>query len=192
MNAKLTAKETALMTALAEGYFSFWDQGLVEGSGSWTEVMTGEIAGSTKYAVSATLRGVATVIASLGRKGLLITSTNEDGAWTDLTAEGEAWVNEFNDKVTEEEARIGRVILEQAAAAEVVLDTEAFKITHRNEDGTEWDTCTFADGSFTERRRKQVSGAWRTDFWGTTTEGERVSILSRDAKAAREAGTFTI
>lgn len=96
MTAQLTAKETALMTAIAEDHFSFFDQGLVHGSGIWTECMTDEIVGSSVYKVSETRRGVASVINSLGKKGLLITDTNEDGAWTDLSPEGEAWVNAHN------------------------------------------------------------------------------------------------
>jgi len=201
MNAKLTAKETALMTAIAANHFSFFDQGLVDGSGIWTECMTDEIAGHKVYKVSDSQRGVATVIASLGRKGLLLTDTNEDGAWTELTAAGEAWITEHNgqsDREVQEAAVAERmapkvVNPEAKHPGETTEANETFAVSEwADEDETEWVSTAFADGSSTLRRRRQVSGAWRTDFWGTTADGKKVSILSRDAKAAREAGTFTI
>jgi len=190
MNAKLTAKETALLTAVAEGHFSFFDEGLVDGSGIWTTCMTEEIAGSTKYAVSASERGVATVINSLGRKGYLLTTTNEDGTWTEITATGEAWIAEFNGETGEE-------VLEEAIAERITKTAEEAPVddaqVHEYTEGdAEWIVTTFADNSNTLRRRRQVNGAWRTDFWGTTADGKKVSILSRDAKAARAAGKFTI
>lgn len=55
----------------------------------------------------------------------------------------------------------------------------------------EYIETTFPDGSLTLRRRRKVSGAWRTDFWGVDAAGKRYFILSRDAKAARTAGAFT-
>lgn len=175
---KLTAKETTLMTAIAKGDLSFFDSGVEVGSGSWTECMTEELAGT---AVSDSKRGAATVIASLGRKGFLITDDggdSEDGPWTELTEAGSEWCKAYYSE---------GAFAEEEAAEEVVL----FKISHANEDGVEWEQCSFPDGSYTRRRRRQVSGAWRTDFWGTTASGKRVAILSRDAKAAREAGTFS-
>lgn len=143
MNAKLTAKETALMTAIADGFFSFFDQGLVHGSGIWTNTMTEEVAGSTRYDVSGTRRGVATVIASLGRKGLLITEDqgDEDGAWTDLSPAGEAWVTAFNTVDNDTTAAVlvaARTEEAPAAAApaafakgDIVLDKDGERFTVR-------------------------------------------------------------
>ncbi|XNL98387.1 hypothetical protein SEA_BUMBLE_76 [Arthrobacter phage Bumble] len=93
-NVKLTAKETALMAAIADRQFSFFDDGISEGSGIWADCLTGEIVGSAAYPVSETRRGVASVLNSLCRKGLLISEDDEestDGAWTYLTAAGVAW-----------------------------------------------------------------------------------------------------
>ena len=93
-NLNLTAKETALMSAIADRKFSFFDDGISEGSGIWADCLTGEIVGSTDYPVSETRRGVASVLNSLCRKGLLISEDDEestDGAWTYLTAAGVAW-----------------------------------------------------------------------------------------------------
>lgn len=188
MNAKLTAKETALLTMIATGQFTWFDDGLTEGSGIWTTCLTEEAEGSE---VSATQRGVATVVASLGRKGFLETNQTGDGegAWTALTEAGAAWCNEH-------EAKVGRTILEQVTIAQEeeaeAAPAETTTTEWTTEDGTEWIHTSFADLSAVTRRRRQVSGAWRTDFWGITADQKKVSILSRDAKAAREAGTFTI
>lgn len=197
MNAKLTAKETALLTAIAERHFSYFDQGLVANdSGIWTECMTAEVAG-TRYNVSDTQRGVATVIASLGRKGFLVTlaANEEDGAWTMLTEAGQAWVEAYNGESEE-------AILDQAIAERMTPATEeapaddttvlSALVNEYKEGDTEWTEVTFADASRTVRRRRQVSGAWRTDFWGITAEGKKVSTTSKAAKAAREAGSFSI
>lgn len=202
MNAKLTAKETALLTAIAEGKVSFFDMGLVAGSNCWSDVLTDELTGI----VSDSARGVARVAGSLCKKGLLESDllSDEDGASFYITEAGEAWfaenfpkeeapVEEAAAEVTEEEAHIGRVILEQAAAAEEVAPAAAEVTEHTDTDGAEWILTTFADGSYTLRRRRQVSGAWRTDFWGQAAGTEkRVSTTSKAAKAALEAGRFTI
>jgi hypothetical protein len=190
MNTKLTAKETALMTAIAERHFSFFDQGIVAGSGIWTEDMTAELMGS-KYEVSKTQRGAASVINSLARKGLLITvpAQDEDEAWTELTEAGQAWCEE---NFPAEEETVEEAPVAEEAPAEVALETETFKIVEFKDEDAEWIETTFADGSKTLRRRRQVSGAWRTDFWGITAEGKRVATSSKAAKEAREAGTFTI
>lgn len=191
MNAKLTTKETTLMTAIADNFFSFFDGGLVaHDSGIWTECMTEEIMGTSRYDVSNTQRGVASVINSLGRKGLLVTTDRGDGAWTELTEAGQAWVEAHNGETAEEVQEVASAAKHPGETTEV---TETFAVAEwAEEDETEWIVTTFADNSNTLRRRRKVNGAWRTDFWGTTADGKKVSILSRDAKAAREAGKFTI
>lgn len=124
MNAKLTAKETALMTAIAENYFSFFDGGLVaHDSGIWTDTMTGEIVSTTQYDISTSQRGAASVVNSLGRKGLLTTSTNEDGAWTELTEAGQAWVEAHN--ATTEEAPATEAPAIQLSGEMVEVPSEA-------------------------------------------------------------------
>lgn len=97
MNIKLTAKETALMTAIGAHYFSFFDDGIVAGSGIWSNVMTDEMAGHKEYLVSATPKGVAGVASSLIKKQLLTTSgsTNPEGAWFELTELGADIANEL-------------------------------------------------------------------------------------------------
>lgn len=124
-NVKLTAKETFLMTAIAERKFSFFDEGLVEGSGIWADCLTGEIVGSTEYPVSETRRGVASVLNSLCRKGLLISEDDDestDGAWTYLTAAGQAWCEAHNAEAAE---FVAELVAENAARqnAEIVEET---------------------------------------------------------------------
>lgn len=125
MNAKLTAKETALMTAIAENFFSFFDGGLVaHDSGIWTDSMTAEIVSTSRYDVSKTQRGAASVINSLGRKGLLTTGTSEDGAWTELTEAGEKWITDHN---WPDEAEAAPAAAEEAPAAKPAKKAKATK-----------------------------------------------------------------
>lgn len=217
---KLTAKETALMTQIAKGQFSYFDEGLVAGSGIWSDALTHE-AGA---AVSSSARGAATVMSSLCRKGLLhsdqgayLSESTEDGAWVELTEAGQAWIEEFNGETQAEATE--RILAERAAAKEeLVFDTTQAEVIYEEIDGVvtidkdpvaegtipgsiirefvdgadEWIVETFADNSQVTRRRRQVSGAWRTDFWGYTAEGKKVPTTSKAAKAAREAGKFSI
>lgn len=190
MNAKLTAKETALLTAIAENKVDFFEDGLVEGSNGWSDVLTDQLVGI----VAETAKGVSAVAKSLHRKGLLESDFNtEDGESYFITAAGEAWFAENFPKAEE------ALVVEQAgpsADPEVENHIGYDVSTWQEEDhdllAIEWIETTFADGSKTLRPRKQVNGAWRTDFWGFTAEGKKVSTTSKAAKAAREAGTFTI
>ena len=130
MTAQLTAKETAFMTAVAERFFSFFDEGLTEGSGIWVNTATEEIAGNERYQVSTSARGAATVINSLSRKGFFTQSTDaEDGAWIGLTNEGVAWCEEHNANPQATEA---------APAAEDNGSDLAKGDKVRTEDGKEW------------------------------------------------------
>lgn len=136
MTAQLTAKETALMSAIAERHFSFFDEGLTVGSGIWVNTATDEVAGNAQYPVSATSRGVASVINSVSRKGLLEQSTNEEeGAWIALTEEGVAWCEEHN--ANPEANRAAAATAAEAEPAEAAPElAKGDKV--RTEDGKEW------------------------------------------------------
>src|ERR1043166_7727360 len=95
---KLTAKETALLTAIGAKYFSFFDDGIVAGGGIWVNALTEEIAGNSTYPVSDTVRGAATVATSLARKGYAVISGDvrvgdDDGRWFELTELGAETAN---------------------------------------------------------------------------------------------------
>jgi len=250
---KLTAKQTALMTAIGEKYFSFFDDGIVEGGGIWSDALTGEIAGSTKYDVSDTPKGAARVMVSLEKRGLLAISGDEsegdDGVWVELTAEGAKVANElaetakFEAEVAEieDEDLVGQIQTEGSKAVGAWLDDtiEAFQqaaaeadeaiqaivehsdveveeagsidaegnsltvtTTHSTDtytvrewtdgDDVEWTETDFADGSRTIKRRKKVSGSWRTDYWGAEFKGDAERYTTaKFAKMARAYGSFS-
>jgi hypothetical protein len=59
-------------------------------------------------------------------------------------------------------------------------------------EGTEWTETTFNDGSRTLKRRKKVSGSWRTDYWGAEFAGDKERYTtSKFAKMARAYGAFS-
>lgn len=90
---KLSPRQSALMAAIGNREFSFFDEGIVADSGIWHSCMTGEIAGEGS-AVATTAKGVANVIAALGRKGLLeIGDLDEGDVWVSLTASGASLAN---------------------------------------------------------------------------------------------------
>lgn len=82
--ASLTKLGRELMRRIGAGQFSFFDGGITEGSGIWSEVLGGEFADTCKNAGG--------VIGRLVKQDLLTRSeTGEaDGAWVDLTALGAA------------------------------------------------------------------------------------------------------
>lgn len=132
MTAQLTAKETALMSAVAERFFSFFDEGLTEGSGIWVNTATEEIAGNQTYPVSPSARGVASVINSVSRKGYFTQSTDpEDGAWIALTEQGVAWCEEHNANPA---ATAAAPVAEEAQEASELAKGDKV----RTEDGKEW------------------------------------------------------
>lgn len=98
------------------------------------------------------------------------------------------------------DAKAAEEVVETPAEEAVTIDTNPVaegtipgSIIREFVDGAdEWIVETFQDNSQVTRRRRQVSGAWRTDFWGYTAEGKKVPTTSKAAKAAREAGRFTI
>lgn len=209
-NIKLTAKQTALLTAIGRNEFTFFDDGIAAGSGIWSDVLTGE-AGPE---VAANSKGVARVAGSLVKKGLLASSEQEEGTWFELTEAGAELANELaatqidltpvveaeEAPVQEElEIELDDLIGETVAEDELDVteenrfeDDQPFVAKEEDEDGTQWTRTTFGDGSYTLKRRRQVSGAWRTDYWGCEAGSSKETFcLSRDAKAALAAGSFT-
>ena len=90
---KLTDRQAALMAAIGNQRFSFFDGGIVADEGIWHAQLTDEAAGPDSD-IATTPHGVANVIAALGRKGLLNSSgeqgDGDDGVWVSLTASGAA------------------------------------------------------------------------------------------------------
>lgn len=87
----LTAKGQALMTQVGTRGFSFFDEGIVAGSGAWGEVMAGE-AGPD---VSSTSKGVAGVLSGTNKAGLWNVTPGDkefgdDSDWWALTELGAA------------------------------------------------------------------------------------------------------
>ncbi|MDQ5840909.1 MAG: hypothetical protein M3537_07165, partial [Chloroflexota bacterium] len=258
---KLTPSQTALMTQIARNGFSFFDEGLVAGSGIWSDALTHE----TGPDVAKNPRGAARVMTSLCVKGLLFSDkasySAEDGAWVELTEAGAEWIAAHNEakaaeqvaddalEATLEIGEDGNYVLPSAApvqeelpiaeetpapakktrkakakkavAAPETTETVAeeptapetapepetaaptaeelgYTVEEWDEETDEWGTqfwiqTVFADGSMTLRRRRKVSGAWRTDFWGQAAGAEkRVFTTSGAAKAARAAKKFTV
>lgn len=208
MNIKLTPKQTALLTAIGRSEFSFFDDGVAAGSGIWSEVLTGECGPE----IAANPKGAARVAGSLVKKGLLdsFVDAEENDTWFSLTAEGAELALELAGRTVDAEGTHSPVVEEapvqeelelddladligETPAAEVVVgeDDQPFVAKEEDEDGTQWTRTTFGDGSYTLKRRRQVSGAWRTDYWGCESGSDKeVFCLSRDAKAALAAGSF--
>lgn len=64
--------------------FSFFDEGVVQGSGIWAEVLAGEAGDSKKF------RGV---ISSLIKKGFFASYRSEDGSWLELTDDAITYIH---------------------------------------------------------------------------------------------------
>lgn len=59
-------------------------------------------------------------------------------------------------------------------------------------DDTEWTEITFGDNSRVIKRRKKVSGSWRTDYWGAEFEGDKETYTTaKRFKMAKAYGSFT-
>jgi hypothetical protein len=99
--AALTPAGTALLTAIGQRRFSFFDDGIVEDSGIWEECLTTEVAG-----IANTPKGVALVARKLERDGYLYISQNdgEDSPWVSLTALGAQAANELATAAAEQAA----------------------------------------------------------------------------------------
>ena len=199
MNAKLTAKETALLQAIADGQIDFFDDGLVAGSNGWSDVLTDTLAGRTDYIVSKTARGVATVAASICRKGLLTSDNNdEDGASYYITEAGavvlqamlaESKTGKFYTAPVEEISETTKVDEIGTPEGEAVVVTWE---TAGMEDTVYWTEVKFADDSRTLKRRTKVSGSWRTDYFGAEFMGDKERLTtSAKVKEALSRGNFT-
>lgn len=176
-NTKLTAKQTALLAAIGEGFFGYGDS-----------FMAGEIAGDKGYLVGENRSKVGRVADSLVKKGFLDRVSNEDEIWYSATDEGSAMAYQLAEEgtVQEELDLIGETAPVEEAAAE-------FGTTEWTEGETEWTRHTFSDGSSTLKRRRQVSGAWRTDYWSTEYAGGKETLTtSRLVKQAIAAGSVNL
>ena len=59
-------------------------------------------------------------------------------------------------------------------------------------DDVEWTEITFGDKSRVIKRRKKVSGSWRTDYWGAEFEGDKETYTTaKRFKMAKAYGSFT-
>lgn len=89
----LTAHETAVLAGIDGRRFSFFDEGVEEGSGTWGAAFAEEIAGL--LGVSA--RTAQGVLGSLVSKRLMETEREpgEDGRWTWLTEAGVAAIEDL-------------------------------------------------------------------------------------------------
>lgn len=97
----------------------------------------------------------------------------------------------------EEDDLIGDVQPEEAPAAEIPTaerteQTDLYTVREwKDEDEVEWTETAFHDNSRTIKRRKLVSGSWRTDYWGAEFEGDKERYTTAKlVKMARAYGTF--
>lgn len=97
----LTAKETAVMTAIGQNKLPGFTEGITSGSGTWHKELCRELT-DEGLAVSSTPRGAATVIRSLNDKGLLYTHDSGQGDWTVLTEAGAELANLLTKPVEEQ------------------------------------------------------------------------------------------
>lgn len=193
MNAKLTAKETAVMQAIADSAIDFWrDGGLEEGANGWADVTTSTLANHPTYEVSKTPRGVASVLNSLCKKGLMYSDLGDDDAAYYLTELGAEVARELHggEVVEVEEISADTTVAEVETPEGEAVVTEW--TTEGTEDTVSWTEVTFPDASRTIKRRQKVSGAWRTDYWGAEFAGdkERLTTSARVKEALRK-GNFT-
>lgn len=154
------------------------------------------------------------VLDQLIKKGTLAADTTVEAGstWLEVKAAEEWFASGPAEEVEEDLLGVQQDVLEGTPADEVadalqeieeeetgkpieqvVTHTENYKVNEwTTEDGTEWTETVFSDNSRTIKRRKQVSGQWRTDYWGAEFEGDKERYTTaRQAKAARAYGTFT-
>jgi hypothetical protein len=84
-------------------------------------------------------------------------------------------------------------VLDTVTKEQVVSHTENYTVNEWvDADDTEWTETIFADGSRTLKRRREVSGSWRTDYWGAEFSGDKErATTAKLAKMARSYGRFT-
>lgn len=95
---------------------------------------------------------------------------------------------EVADALAEVFEETDKVVLEQ-----VVSHTENYTVNEWTDaDEIQWTQTVFADGSSTLKRRRLVSGSWRTDYWGAEFSGDKEkATTSKLAKLARVNNHFT-
>lgn len=78
------------------------------------------------------------------------------------------------------------------AVEQVVSHTENYTVNEwKDAEDNEWTETLFADGSKTLKRRRMVSDAWRTDYWGSEFSGDKErATTAKAAKLARANGHF--
>lgn len=106
----------------------------------------------------------------------------------DLVVEDEEELEEEEEDLLGDTGEIDLVVKEQ-----VVSHTENYTVNEWvDAEDTEWTETLFADGSRTLKRRRLVSNAWRTDYWGAEFSGDSErATTAKLAKLARANGHFT-
>lgn len=106
----------------------------------------------------------------------------------DLVVEAEEELEEEEEDLLGDTGEIDLVVKEQ-----VVSHTENYTVNEWvDTEDTEWTETLFADGSRTLKRRRLVSNAWRTDYWGAEFSGDSErATTAKLAKLARANGHFT-
>lgn len=146
MNTKLTKKGRELMTAIGNAELSFFDDGVVEGSGSYGEVIAGDFG-------FANPRSAAGVLGGLVKQGLMTADEAEGdaGLWYSLTALGADVANSLADSKVPADAEPvdTRTVAEQ--------EQEASVLTIKT--GRKWTYLYNAAG--------ELVAEIRNDVWGT-------------------------
>lgn len=110
--AGLTKAGRATMLAVGRGQLSYFDEGIIEGSGIWGECLTGEMGHKSS--------GVVNRLAKVGLWDVTIDRESQDGAWWSLTALGAAVANHLAAEADAADAA--------EAVAEIVADAKAGNI----------------------------------------------------------------
>lgn len=112
---------------------------------------------------------------------LLGTQDVEEGTPEDEVAEALAEI-----EAEAEEDLVGDV------RGEVQTETENYTVREWHDgDDVEFTETLFKDGSRTLKRRKKVSGSWRTDYWGAENAADKDAYTTAKlAKMARAYGQF--
>jgi len=177
--------------------------------GSWFEDIVTTVA---EQGLNKDKKQARVTLNQLIKKGTLgVDTTKEEGeSWVYLQ-ETEPWFRSEQGLPEEapaeeaseedEEDLIGEVHEDEPEAAEEAPSAAA-DVTKTVEDNytvrewtdeheVEWTETVFNDGSRTIKRRKKVSGSWRTDYWGAEFEGDAERYTTaKFAKMARAYGNF--
>jgi hypothetical protein len=197
----LTANQAAVLTAiLKDGMYIHGD----DFSGTF-ESFTHDLADRGTVKDKKTAKAV---VNQMLKKRLFAVDAETDGltltdagkfAYTELIFEGNP------EGLAEQEAHLEELAEKAESPADedligedpvkVETSTESYTATEWTEPGDEadieWTETIFHDGSKTLKRRKKVSGAWRTDYWGTDAGADKqVFTTAKACKMARAYGSF--